>query len=362
MITVLIADDEWTERTFLRRSLEGRPDLFQVVGEASTGAQAVGLARQLAPDVLILDINMPQMGGLEAAQGIRAFAPDMVIILNSAYAEFSFAQQAILYDIDAYLIKPSQKEELIETILSCAQKRSRKSQPASPRWEAAFPQAQYPFDLTEKILQAIAQQRLSFGRELFSQLLAFLREHQGHILSYRLFLLNFIFSLQRELEKLSLPEAPRNLLDWQQALRRLESAQRYPDIYQAVESFGNRLFLVLETIMPARGSGGLGAAVRYIDQHFTQQITLEELSRIAFLSPSYLSRTFRQEHGESIRAYIIRRRMELAQELLLKTDLPIKEISQECGFNSLSRFYRSFRDFAGVTPLAFRKERHEAGT
>ena len=355
MITVLIADDEWTERTFLRKCLEESPDFFQVVGEASTGIQAAELVQVLAPDVIILDINMPQMDGLEAARRIRMFSPTMVIILNSAYAEFSFAQQAILYDIDAYLIKPVQKEDLLGTILSCTQKRSRQRSLSVPHWDAAISRTQYPFDLMEKILQSIAQQRPASGQELFSQFLSFLQEHKSQILSYRLFLLNFIFSLQRELDKLLPSEVPQNLLDCQQSLIYLEHAQQFSEIFQVVESFGHRLFSVLEAAMSVRESGGLRSAVRYIDQNFTQQITLDELSRVAFLSPSYLSRTFRQEYGESIRAYIIRKRLELAQDLLHTTDRPIKEVAQRCGFNSLSQFYRSFRNFTGVTPLAFRK-------
>lgn len=355
MTTVLIADDEWTERAFLRKILEEYSEYFQVVGEASTGTQTIELAQRYTPDVLILDINMPQLGGLEAARRIRAFAPAMAIILNSAYAEFSFAQQAILYDIDAYLIKPSQSEELLETIRSCVHKRSRQNFSFIPRCEPSCPPTQYPFDLTDKILQAITQQRLPLGRELFARLLTFLQDHQSRILFYRLFLINFLFSLQREVEKLSFPEASLNFLDCQETLIRLERAQQFSDIFQTVKSFGNRLFFVLETAASAQETGGLGAAVRYIDQNFTRQITLEELSRVAFLSPSYLSRMFRQEYGESIRGHLIRKRLELAQNLLLTTDLPIKEISQECGFNSLSRFYRSFHDFTGTTPLSYRK-------
>ncbi|WML34414.1 response regulator [Clostridium sp. OS1-26] len=125
MLTVLIVDDERIERSFLRKILEKYNDQYLIVGEAGTGNEAVQIAEKNKPDIIIMDINMPFYNGLQAAKLIKEKSPNQIIILNSAYAEFEFAQQAVKYNLDAYLLKPAQEEESFPQLLTVCEKKAR---------------------------------------------------------------------------------------------------------------------------------------------------------------------------------------------------------------------------------------------
>lgn len=126
MLTVLIADDEELEREYLNRILTKQPEKFYVTGMAENGEEAVELALKKRPDIVILDIYMPVKNGLEAAAFLKQRFPDMIIILNTAYAEFEFARKAVEYHLDGYLLKPSPEKTIIETILNCAKEEPQK--------------------------------------------------------------------------------------------------------------------------------------------------------------------------------------------------------------------------------------------
>ncbi len=110
---VLIVDDEHLARARLRALLDGQPDI-EVVGEAGTGREAIEKAGQLAADTLLLDIRMPVMDGLEAAQHLANLDPQPAVIFCTAYDEYAvraFEAQAI-----DYLVKPIRRERLLEAL------------------------------------------------------------------------------------------------------------------------------------------------------------------------------------------------------------------------------------------------------
>lgn len=113
---VLIADDEILEIRYLSNLFARHKDRFSLVGEAKNGAEVLALSTQLKPDIIIMDIHMPMMNGLDSAHKIKKQFPDTLIILNTAYAEFEFARKALEDHLDAYLLKPAREEQILEAI------------------------------------------------------------------------------------------------------------------------------------------------------------------------------------------------------------------------------------------------------
>jgi AmiR/NasT family two-component response regulator len=112
-VRILIAEDEELTRVMVRTQLEQLG--YEVVGEAETGEDAVRLALQTRPDVVILDIRMPVMDGIEAARQIVSQHPCAVVFLT-AYAEEELITQATQVGAYGYLLKPFRKQELAPAI------------------------------------------------------------------------------------------------------------------------------------------------------------------------------------------------------------------------------------------------------
>lgn len=103
-ISVLLVDDHPLLRKCLQRTLEDDPELT-VIGEASNGAEAVELARQLAPQVVVMDLAMPVMDGIEAAKHILRLAPATAILILSMNAEETCVRNAFEAGAQGYLLK-----------------------------------------------------------------------------------------------------------------------------------------------------------------------------------------------------------------------------------------------------------------
>ncbi len=101
-MNVLIVDDDIASREGLRELIELRPDVH-VVGEAINGEEAVALANSLHPDLVVMDVQMPRMDGLEATRRIKQIFPEMRVILLTMYREYRTAAERC--GADAFLVK-----------------------------------------------------------------------------------------------------------------------------------------------------------------------------------------------------------------------------------------------------------------
>jgi len=117
-LRVLIVDDHDLFRTGLRNLLEEQS--VQVIGEAATGAEAVRIVREIAPDVVVMDLNMPGMGGVDATRHITSIAPLTRVVMLTISDEDSDVMDAILAGACGYLLKDSSIEELISGIEAAA--------------------------------------------------------------------------------------------------------------------------------------------------------------------------------------------------------------------------------------------------
>jgi AraC family transcriptional regulator len=93
----------------------------------------------------------------------------------------------------------------------------------------------------------------------------------------------------------------------------------------------------------------------FIDQHLNDKLDLDFLSKQAAVSPAHFSRVFKQLVGMNVTDYITTKRIMMTKELLLQTNDKIESIAEQCGFQSMPHFYRTFKKYTGMTPTAYRK-------
>jgi len=114
-ISIIIADDHTVVRTGTRQILEKEPDL-KVVGEATNGAEAVELVKNLLPDIAIIDISMPVMDGIEATRQIKEINPATAILILSVYDNDEYVFGLLEAGAAGYLLKDASGQELINAV------------------------------------------------------------------------------------------------------------------------------------------------------------------------------------------------------------------------------------------------------
>lgn len=122
MLKVFIVEDECLVREGIRDSVDWKENGFEFVGEAEDGEMALPMIRKLRPDLLITDIKMPFMDGLELCRIVTKEMPEMKIIILSGHGDFDYAREAIKLNVDQYLLKPITKAALNEELAQIKEK------------------------------------------------------------------------------------------------------------------------------------------------------------------------------------------------------------------------------------------------
>ncbi|MBS4062111.1 MAG: response regulator transcription factor [Bacteroidetes bacterium] len=117
MTKILLADDHVVLRSGLKLLLESQPDL-QVVGEASSGLEALNLAGQLQPDLILLDLSMPNLGGLDALPTLRKTAPAAKILILTMHDDPQYLRTALKLGASGYVLKKAADQELLAAVQS----------------------------------------------------------------------------------------------------------------------------------------------------------------------------------------------------------------------------------------------------
>ncbi|MBC8016477.1 MAG: response regulator [Sporomusaceae bacterium] len=172
MYKLLIADDEQLERQALRFIIETKLPDIEVIGETGDGASALHISKTEKPDIVLMDIRMPGINGLEAAKSIRDALPDTVIIMLTAMEEFTYAKEALTIGASEYLLKPVRPDDLVRVLSEITVKigvRKAKIQEEMclrKSMEEAIPfiQMSFLYDLISGNIKEIAQfqERLNF--------------------------------------------------------------------------------------------------------------------------------------------------------------------------------------------------------
>ncbi|HOG47769.1 MAG TPA: response regulator transcription factor [Anaerolineae bacterium] len=119
-VRILVADDHGLVRAGLRALLNDEPNL-EVVGEAADGAEALAQAAELAPDVVLMDVSMPGLGGIEATRRLMERAPGTRILIMTVHEDEGLLQESIRAGAAGYIVKRALESELIDAIRAVCQ-------------------------------------------------------------------------------------------------------------------------------------------------------------------------------------------------------------------------------------------------
>ncbi len=341
---VLIADDDLFVRKCLIQMLPWQMlDVSQVL-EASNGADALEIALAERPEVVITDIKMPRMNGMELAGCLKDKLMDTCVILVSEYSEFSYAKQALQYGVDDYILKPLVQEKLDEI----GEKIHLKLDEIEKR--------KYYTDLRANdtaIHKMISDALTGQDEQIFSDSLAFLltqKIHRSDVKSFGMLCLTVLFDRTRKLVAAGnrVDALQKELMAGFGALRSTEEIQAY-----IVDAFRQCLQLCSRETETASHTKRMK---EYIDENYMDpDMSVALVSEYMHLSPIYTGMLFKNDTGQSIVSYIHKVRITQAKKLLLEDKYSIQEISKKVGYLVPDYFTRLFSKQTGMTPSKYKR-------
>ena len=160
MFNVIIVDDEEIIRDSLSTLVNWNRMDCTVVGSAANGEEALTLVRSSQVDIVISDLRMPKMDGLELIKILSESHPQVECIILSGYDEFEFARQAMKFGVKHYLLKPLSEEEIEEVVIKCVEEKSRELNPpkySSPIINKVVQYLYYHFNQNDLSLKWISE-------------------------------------------------------------------------------------------------------------------------------------------------------------------------------------------------------------
>lgn len=395
MWKVLIADDEPKIRQGLKNALETFGLPIQVCGEAKNGVEALKKAEETRPDILLVDICMPKLSGIQFLQEVKKLELDCKMIIISGFNEFSYAQQAISLGVSSYLLKPIPEEELkaeLESVMKGLEneRKDRKYHALmkqqinknSPYLRDTFFQNWLDGKLDEaeqRVQREFLDIRLS--EELTMLLLSVRTDLEGSTIDG---------TQQEELYKSVMERSVRKVAgddrslyvfmgrsqdvtgilegystntdklrqELSQDTDRIAEGKYYiqvkncrrediPAIYEEMEASARRIMECRPIVAQAR---------QYIYAHYAERdLDLTQVAANIGCNPSYLSRTMKQELGISFKDYLTMLRIRQAKNLMRDRGLSLNQIAEKVGYSNQHYFSAAFKNCQGVSPSEYRR-------
>jgi two-component system response regulator YesN len=383
---VMIVDDERLVRIGLIKTVEWQRWNMEVVADAPNGIKAYELFLQHRPDLVITDIVMPGMDGIELCEKIKSVEPRTKVVFLSCHRDFHYAQQGMALGASGYVLKTAMGENELDHYLHKLTEEWKQEQDIlqireEKALETAFRSWIDGFSHPEQVGRALIKawpelEQLDVEVVLITEgnpgLKA--REERGCWTdaadSFRKWMddqdLKCIDIRLRHGRLFIVP----SLLyaDWRQHLLRLNI--RYPCAWkksgplsgvEAVLSETERLLVARElevcyNVRPEGISKAIMDAVMYIEHHLHEPIHSAEVADRVGLSRSHFSTIFKKETGVSYLQYVHQRRLEKACKLLASTDWKIHVIAEKIGIPDDKHFSKWFKKHMGLTPSEYRNQ------
>lgn len=364
MIKMVIADDEWLIREGLQYGIDWAALGIEVVGAAADGYEAIALIKMEAPHLLVTDIRMPGLDGLELIGAAKDMNPNLKSIIISGFGEFEYAQKALKIGADDYLLKPIVDEDLMDTVnrLVCQVKI----------------EEQEKQEKVDGYLLKVIRGELKANKQLFEQyglngqygVICWDSEQEDSLQIQESGIKNLTEGI------LFVEEAQQKQLFFQQ----LDGVFSDNEIIGGCSTFSNncddlpnlykQALMVKEQHKYGQVHGclfyensqspiNMDEVFNYIAEHYQESITLQSLATKFFISDSYFSRVFKQHTGKNFIEYLTEHRMEIAKDLLEYSTMKTSEVSMAIGYTDQRYFSQLFKKHIGMTPSLYRKKAKE---
>ena len=364
MVKVFLVEDEAIIRHGIRDNIDWASHGFEFAGEAGDGEYAYPLILKAQPDILVTDIKMPFMDGLELSRLVKKTLPRTRIIVLSGYNEFEYAKEAIKIGISDYLLKPVSSAGLIDALKKAADeiREEREKSKLLERYFVSYEKYTEFLDKTDYsgVDRKLINDFLKLGSveecsPFVEEYFAAIGEHNYKSLLLRQYMtMDIFYCVQEFLKKLKAdpPEVPESVVD----------IKRVPKVIESVEMTKAYLIEEFAAALQARDRASndrYGSVIRdakeYIRANFSQSdLSLNRIAAHIGVSPSYFSSIFKQETGQSFVEYLTQVRMERACELLKCTSYRTFEIGEQVGYNDSHYFSAAFKKAMGQSPKEYK--------
>ncbi len=352
MYNVLIIDDEPWARKVVKELGDWERLSLKVVGEANDGSNGINLMDGLSPDIVITDMRMPGIDGIELLRKTETQHTNIKVIVMSGHTDLHYLKQAIRSRAVEYLVKPIDPYELNAALERCVcELDQQKKKACAPIYFSDQADLKRYLAFRQQVYESLLELNKASVLRLLGQINGFLAclaepdtanhmDRIGH---------DFILMLQEFCsgEGVSFEDI------WNTGHDDCTLKQGW-DSLEDVMSVMRELFAKTIDAMEANRRKGssldLQEVQAYLDRHFRDMISLDLVAQNFFISKEYLCRAFKGFSGESLMDYLTRKRMEEAKRLIVDHCISIKRTAELMGYSDVAYFHRVFKKYFGITP------------
>ena len=339
MYKILIADDREVFRRQFKRLPVFKNSEFEISFETQNGEEALEILRENKVDLVITDIRMPIMDGIELLSQIKKEGLCECVVFLSEYAEFSYAKQGMLLGAFDYIVKPIENEE-VKTLLQ------RVSNYLSGGWTVSV-------KVTDAQINRAAKLVLS-GDEYFIEMIEKIAVNMVQSSESDAAVIENLNELCSEIGNIVLKE--RSYLDKLLDTDKIFSFGDY-ERNEIVEKIHEKAQMILNQSSMCRlkvKNELIQSVCDSILKNLGMNISLQTMANLHYVNKAYLSHLFSRETGMSFLDYVNMIKMEYAKKRIVCSSDKIYEIALELDYSDTEYFSKVFKQYTGYTPSAYR--------
>ncbi|PKM51443.1 MAG: hypothetical protein CVV02_05765 [Firmicutes bacterium HGW-Firmicutes-7] len=357
MYNALIVDDDKAVHYILKRSELFRKNGFIITGKAANGKEALEKINESHYDIVLVDIKMPKINGIQFIQELRNVGNEICIVIISGSDDFTYTRQAIKLGAFDYLLKPIANNILDELLTNASSYLHSKKINKNIEKNASSKLAEslmIPYSKQEELqlYQLIIRNPpscVAYAQDITKRLFDF---YNRDAFKLSIVLDNSLINLMQML----VSEMP-----WLANLQLLDQTvhlQQFDNIYLLEDAYINQIELFSQQILKLHlfdSNSVVKLLCEYITSNIDRKITLETAAEALNYSKKYLGKLFKECTGENIVDYITKVKMERAKKLVRSGKYKNYEVTDILGYKNPDYFTKLFKAHYGYTPLEYRK-------